>query len=167
MPQPRKKDRAAPHSPNGGLSKGEVKKIAKGQKASEYFLPFCSRCTDPCCNGHILATESEYDRIMKFTGGVDHFRKFTKHKTYYVHEGDPCLYLKDGLCSIHSVRPGICRMYPYHIDGDTKQIEMDTSCPASGTLFKEFKPYAQRVANKILGEMGWPTFLRFWFGDDD
>ena len=160
MPQPRKRDPVLPQQP-AKLTKPQIKRIAKGNKSSEYFLPFCSACTDPCCNGHILATESEHERIVEYSG-VDHFKKF---KNYYVHEGDPCLYLKQGLCSVHPVRPAICRMFPYYINGDTKDLDIDDSCPAAGTLYASFRPYARRMANKILKEMSWKSFLHFWFGE--
>lgn len=147
----------------GDLSPGNLKTIANGNLESEYFLPFCTSCTDPCCNGDILATESEHKAIVEYSG-VDHFEKYDG---YYVHEGDPCGYLKKGLCSIHPVRPGICQMYPYSINGDTGEIEKDPSCPAAETLYESFRGKAQKIAKTIIEEMSFKTFLRFWHGLDD
>jgi Fe-S-cluster containining protein len=165
MPQPRKSDppKAAPHE-SGRLTAEKIKLIAGKSKGSSYFLPFCSTCTDPCCNGHILATESEYRRILSYSGGVDHFEKF---QNYYVHEGDPCLYLRNGLCSIHPVRPAICRMFPYHIDGDMGDLGNDDTCPALATLYGSFRPNARRLAKRVIREMSWASFLHFWNGGEE
>ena len=159
MPQKKKSDsaKASPYDP-GPLTGRQIKKIAGGNKDSEYFLPFCTACTDPCCNGYILATESEHKRIVEYSG-EDHFEK---HENYYVHEGDPCKYLKKGLCSVHPVRPAICQIYPFSIDGDTGDLVKDPTCPAAETIYKSFQPKAERKVKKLIEEMGWDSFLHFW-----
>lgn len=159
MPQPKKsdKDKAAPHQA-AKYTKAQIKKIAKGDKESEFFLPFCSTCIDPCCNGYILATASEHKKIVEYSG-EDHFEK---HRNYYVHEADTCNYLKGGLCSVHPVRPTICRIYPYYVDGDSGELVKDPTCPAAETMYAQFKPKAQRKVKKLIEEMGWKNFLHFW-----
>lgn len=149
--------RKAPQKSNG-MTRSQVKKLSGNNKDSEYFLPFCSTCTDPCCNGYILATQSERRGIID-RPAKDNFKK---HRNYYVHEADCCQYLEKDLCSIHSDRPTICRIYPFFIDGDSGELAIDPTCPAAETLPARFKPKAKRRVNKLVKEMGWKNFLHFW-----
>lgn len=45
---------------------------------------------------------------------------------------DSCPLLKDGMCSIHSFRPGMCRLFPLGRDysnGELQYILLDKACP--------------------------------------
>ena len=128
------------------------------------FLPFCESCVNPCCNGYLVCTETEYQRIVEYSG-QDHAKK---KKGYYEISGDPCPYLtKTGRCSIHPVRPRICQMYPYYPDVDDKthaiQIKLDPKCPACVALDRPFKEKAYKIAHSLLDELGRKKYVEFWY----
>lgn len=57
----------------------------------------------------------------------------------------PCLYYKEGRCSIYETRPPACRMYPYTPYFD--DVFIDTTCDAVGSEgFPMFDPDTSRSA---------------------
>ena len=103
----------------------------------------CNKC-GLCCgdtnqkNRHILLLESEADSISAETCLPK--QKFTKPITeknpycYEVKKGEgKCFFLKDNQCSIYSLRPLICRFYPFELkfDSDKNQHVFDftVECP--------------------------------------
>lgn len=107
----------------------------------------CLQC-GACCRGdeqtsRVIVSPPEIDRIIKATGlernGIvvpypefiesDKGGRFT-FEWCLRNEGGKCIFLaEDGQCSIYSVRPWICRTYPFALDGDTITI---SECPGIG-----------------------------------
>ncbi len=73
----------------------------------------CIDCGGYCCTlGGVVATQNEVDAIIKL-GYPNHFIQLSKD-VYGIEWGKDgsCVYLKDGTCSIYSVRPLGCRVFP-------------------------------------------------------
>lgn len=88
--------------------------------------PCRDKCTF-CCHFHVDASMDEVDLILdyckenKITFSMKKLREQTKYglNTW---RGDPCVFLKDGSCSIYPVRPSTCRSY-YHGGPDNSDCE--------------------------------------------
>lgn len=76
-------------------------------------LNVCGKCGAHCCTyGGTIATKEEVDKISK-AGYKNSFVKLSKNVfiTKWGKEGI-CPYLKNKECSIYSVRPTLCQIYP-------------------------------------------------------
>lgn len=82
-------------------------------------IPCKGLCQDSC--GPIAMTDFEYQRLIEAAGS-----ELTLTKT-----GD-CSMLKDGKCSVYSVRPLICRLW-----GLTKQMECPHGCVPTRWIGRE------------------------------
>lgn len=107
----------------------------------------CSKC-GLCCGDtkektrHILLLESEVNSISAETGLPK--QKFTKEitgKTPYSYEMKKsseckCFFLKDNQCSIYTLRPLICRFYPFELkfelDKDRHVFDFTIECLGIG-----------------------------------
>ena len=73
----------------------------------------CFDCGNQCCKlGGVVATQNEVDAITKLEY-PNHFVKLSTD-VYGIEweNGGTCAYLENGKCSIYSVRPLGCRMFP-------------------------------------------------------
>ncbi len=73
----------------------------------------CFECGAHCCRlGGVIATQNEVDAIIA-EGFPNHFISVTQdvYGTDWGADGD-CPYLEENKCSIYSVRPLGCRMFP-------------------------------------------------------
>ena len=82
----------------------------------------CQRGCTKCCeiSGYVYLTEDDLTRIsahlkmspadftVQFVYKTKHLRRLRKPG-----KGDQCRFLKDGGCSIHSVKPAQWRLYPF------------------------------------------------------
>lgn len=87
----------------------------------------CQRCA-ACCGDtetrvrHILLLRFEADRISKATSQpINEFaRRIEDHEPYVYEmnktsEGRKCVFLKGNHCEIYTLRPLICRFYPFEL----------------------------------------------------
>ncbi len=104
----------------------------------------CNRC-GLCCGDtkektrHILLLESEANSISAETSlSKQEFATQITDKTPYCYEmkkpkGGTCFFLKDNQCSIYSLRPLICRFYPFELkfseDKGTHVFDFTVECP--------------------------------------
>ncbi|MBD3406985.1 MAG: hypothetical protein GF411_12780 [Candidatus Lokiarchaeota archaeon] len=83
-------------------------------------VKICTSCESQCCKlGGAVATENEYRAIVE-TGNPDYFEKVTDgvYQMKWIEPEGRCPYLEDNLCTIYSVRPLGCRMFPVvHVQG--------------------------------------------------
>ncbi|MBN2190201.1 MAG: YkgJ family cysteine cluster protein [Candidatus Aureabacteria bacterium] len=126
------------------------------------FIELCKKCDDPCCNGYFILSEDERKKLCK----AGHNRHIEERDDYCVFEGDPCPFYADGKCSIHDIRPTICRvypMYPYINDDGKLEIDIDDECPAVKELGKEFFEQAREKAEKFVKEeISVESYRKFW-----
>lgn len=87
----------------------------------------CERCTRCCTreyNDHVFLLEKDVDRVLAIDPNcivpAPYFDFCDRNGVFYVEgyalrykEDGTCTFLKNGLCSIYSERPSICRIYPY------------------------------------------------------
>jgi Fe-S-cluster containining protein len=104
----------------------------------------CSKC-GLCCgdtkekNRHILLLESEANTISAQTClPRQEFTREAKGESPYCYEikkskEGKCLFLKDNECSIYSLRPLICRFYPFELkfeqDKGQHVFDFTVECP--------------------------------------
>lgn len=94
-----------------------------------------------CFNiGHeeILLTLEDKKIIEKING--QKFIKILKNGSAYIklNKNGFCPHLKNGLCSIYSIRPQICRAYPFYLDLSSG-LNVDILCPGIGQEWTEIK----------------------------
>jgi uncharacterized protein len=107
----------------------------------------CGKC-GLCCgdtkekNRHILVLESEANRISAETFlPKKEFTKQITDKNPYCYEmkktsEGKCLFLKDNKCRIYTLRPLICRFYPFELnfeqDKEHYVFNFTNECPGIG-----------------------------------
>jgi len=80
----------------------------------------------------IILTPNDSDKII--TSGNVHFVELTD-KGYYrmkLHSDGACTAFINGKCSIHTVKPSICRAFPFYIDMFVGLCTVSGSCPGCG-----------------------------------
>jgi Fe-S-cluster containining protein len=130
------------------------------------FLPFCRACTDRCCTGDILVTPEERARIVERTGR-DHFEPDASG-LFTLRAPGLCPYLGEGgLCSVHDIRPDICRMFPYWPDVEDGQVKIpwDQTCPAGAHLPPELRAELEAKARALVEKLGLANYER-WYTTD-
>lgn len=128
----------------------------------------CNRC-GLCCGDtdkktrHILLLRSEGEKIAKETGlPTSEFLTAIDDKQTFCYEmkkskSGKCNFLKDNGCSIYSLRPLICRFYPFQLtfdpDKEKHVFNFTKECPSinQGKLFtkKEFE-FLFELARQML-----------------
>jgi len=125
----------------------------------------CDRCT-LCCGGtenkerSILLLETEARLISKKTSmKIDDFAKATrgfepyKYKIRKRTEDGKCVFLKENLCSIYSLRPLICMFYPFQLEnaGHERYMFLYTNeCPGIGKGEELKKAFFQKLFQIFL-----------------
>ncbi len=134
-------------------------------------LKICGKCGAHCCSyGGTNATKDEVNQIVK-AGYKNHFVKVSKNVfiTKWGAEGI-CPYLKNKACSIHSVRPILCKAYPAfilnendfyiqhcpllpHLSADeiekAKKILLSIPTESIMEVNKYFKPYEKILSKRF------------------
>ena len=100
-----------------------------------------SQLYTPCFNiGHeqILLTPRDKKIIKKIKG--QKFIKILNDRNLYIklNKNGSCPFLKNGLCSIYTIRPQICRAYPFYLDL-ASGLNVDVLCPGIGKGWTEIK----------------------------
>ncbi len=118
-------------------------------------LKICGKCGAHCCSyGGTTATKEEVDRIIK-AGNKDYFEKITDNAyiTRWGKEGI-CPYLKNNACSIHSIRPLLCRTFPAlkFIEDGKKQFFIQ-KCPLQEKLSKKELGESFKLLKEIPDEL--------------
>ncbi|MFX1578164.1 MAG: YkgJ family cysteine cluster protein [Promethearchaeota archaeon] len=96
----------------------------------------CHQCGGHCCTfGGAFATQNEVDAIIEY-GYPNHFVRLSDgvYGTEWGHDGI-CPYLEDGLCSIYSLRPLGCRLFPV-VQTGAGEIAL-VECPLANQLSEE------------------------------
>jgi len=129
----------------------------------------CSKC-GLCCGDtkqkarHILLLESEVNTISEaMCLPKQTFTKQIVNKTPYCYEMKKdfegrCLFLKDNKCTIYSLRPLICRFYPFELEFDqatnTHVFDFTLECPETGKgkpfTKKDFRDLFLLAKDKLL-----------------
>jgi Fe-S-cluster containining protein len=130
------------------------------------FLPYCSVCDEPCCNGTVYAAPHEYQRVVK-KAGRDEFAK--QDGTHFI-EGreEDCRYLDEQYrCTVHEVRPLICALYPLY-PVPTKvglQIHVDWSCPAAEHMPEAYREKMKAKARAMFRGEIFMNYRTFWLDE--
>ncbi len=105
------------------------------REASQLRFSDCQGCQESCCDGSrfILAPlilddfQYVYKKFLIAFAVIDgRMRALMLLSNRY----SPCIYYKEGKCTIYDERPPACVIYPYTPFYD--EILIDTSCPAVG-----------------------------------
>ncbi len=107
----------------------------------------CKKCLKNCCGDgflglsnsfkttnnqkfcQILLSEEEAGRIKEFCGGSDSLLSYEDVVACIKLNADnSCPAFKNGVCQIYSVRPDVCRLYPFYFDPFCG-ICVDKNCP--------------------------------------
>lgn len=91
----------------------------------------CLKCGDVCCSLPVFLTSQdlkmkEIEENSQKSGLKEGLWQLKKDKNGL------CAFLQEGLCSIYSNRPLVCRAYPFSVDPITKDIFYDVSCGGVG-----------------------------------
>ena len=82
----------------------------------------CAQCGWCCtyCNP-ILIKGEDVERLGSFDGIIPYDERYEQIQT-------PCLYLKDGKCSVYEKRPNSCRTFPISVKNMTLIIQRTENC---------------------------------------
>lgn len=158
----------------------EKRKLPRFLFPFEYSLDPCSTCVGYCCQTVVHVTLVEVLRIVLPIGlavddvveriPADGARGHLQTVPLPLDEGDVRLVLRQrgepkscvfqhhvgarGLCSVHALRPGVCRIFPYRVDVGDRIVSAGApvACPTRW-LFNE------SVENRVEADM------RQWQGD--
>lgn len=127
-------------------------------KIFEYFGS-CEDCDHKvCCTAYASAIMNhEVDAIARYLNISS--KKFKKRYTVKVRNEmgnvsivgkklkEPCSFLKDGRCAIYSVRPRICRMYPFEVAVNLGIVRLEgiDLCPIATVIGNEIRDYFESV----------------------
>jgi Fe-S-cluster containining protein len=82
-------------------------------------------------------TEGDVARL-EVAGHRDFYFVNDDHDLQLLNVDGHCIFLVDGLCSVHDVRPEGCRLYPLILDLSVDRVMLDSICPwASEFTFTE------------------------------
>ncbi|MGM5483105.1 MAG: YkgJ family cysteine cluster protein [Nanobdellota archaeon] len=95
----------------------------------------CKRC-GYCCQLDVVVDNNDINRLKKI--GKTNFTIERGGKTFLKHKENYCIFFKDGLCSVYSARPQVCRRFPYESDGTLSE-----KC-------KQRKDFNSRVERRIV-----------------
>ena len=129
----------------------------------------CNGC-GLCCGDtpkktrHILLLSSEKEKIAEETGmPANKFSNEIKDKQPYCFEMKKtslgkCIFLKNNQCTIYSLRPLICRFYPfqltYDLDEEKHVFDVTLECPA----INQGKPFSKKEFEQLF-ELARETLL--------
>ena len=80
-----------------------------GKVAEPYIA--CGKGCSSCCKMNVTISQIEANLIAEKTGIKS--KQFTSSQSHNIEEfiGIPCIFLKDGSCSIYDIRPFVCRKH--------------------------------------------------------
>jgi uncharacterized protein len=100
----------------------------------------CSLC---CYETEMPLTESDIERIERLGHRREDFSILDDEKVPQLrNDGNHCVFLVKGRCSIYEHRPDGCRLYPLVWDRDLERVVRDDFCP----FHKEFPIDKQKEA---------------------
>lgn len=120
---------------------------------SQELRDFCNNCDRRCCSRPVILPHERDNIIVKTKMGILKRRRvFSKRDGFYIVNGDPCPFLKDGACSLEEIKPLNCRIFPLALTHQGKEAEWDVSpeCPACNKLSYEFIDQAKRLGQPLL-----------------
>jgi len=92
-------------------------------------------CHICCLNTRMTLTEADAARLGA-VGHRDFFFDFffvnDDQDLQLINEDGHCIFLVDGLCSVHDDRPEGCRLYPLILDLSVDRVFLDAFCPWAG-----------------------------------
>ena len=114
-----------------------------------YFSGYCRSC-GLCCkrpfilpeeNGRIAGNLSQPDKLhLKEVGG------------HFILDKDPCVFLRNGECSIENEKPLCCRVFPLVLESDGKAFRWKVSeeCPRKREVGNGYISKAETEGKKLL-----------------
>jgi len=94
----------------------------------------CTMCGNCCRLRIIQITEEDIKRMEK--EGLKDFHVKSGNEYWMRRENGRCVYLKDDKCSIHKIRPQICRNFPFFKRFGLEYCRAVSFCPAVEKLRK-------------------------------
>ena len=85
----------------------------------------CHRC---CLNTRMTLTEADAARL-ETAGHRDFSFVNDDFDLQLINVDGHCIFLADGMCSVHDVRPEGCRLYPLILDLSVDRVVLDSFCP--------------------------------------
>jgi Fe-S-cluster containining protein len=118
-------------------------------------LKICGECGGHCCSyGGTTATKEEVDKIVK-AGFDNHFENISEN-AYITKWGKDgvCPYQKNTACSIHKVRPLLCRTFPAMFILKNKKREFyKQECPLQKLMSEKEMNDSFELLKKVPDEL--------------
>jgi Fe-S-cluster containining protein len=130
----------------------------------------CTRC-GLCCGDtpyktrHVLMLRTEAEKISDATKQpIDRFTVEVEDKVPYVYEmaktkAGTCVFLKENQCTIYTLRPLVCRFYPFELktnETGTPQFAATDECPGIGKgrvmAEQDFRRLFRLARGRVKGE---------------
>jgi len=112
------------------------------------LLKICGKCGGHCCSyGGTTATKEEVDKIVQ-AGFDNHFEKLSDDVFITKWGGNGvCPYLKNKACSIHPVRPTLCKCFPVLMLNENDFYLQH--CPLLPHISKEEIENSKKILKKV------------------
>ena len=112
-----------------------------------YFSSACSRC-GKCCKLPFLFPE-EKERLNEYLKTLKNF-------------GDRCPFLEKNSCKIYSVRPKICRIYPFQLLPHGLFLINVDECSLAMKIYNEFKTREMINKDAKIVKISFSMLEEFW-----
>jgi Fe-S-cluster containining protein len=92
----------------------------------------------------IVLTPEDSKRLI--ASGCSHLIELTGKKKYRMklHEDGTCIAFKDGRCSIHNIKPTVCRAFPFYVDMFVGLCGI-TDCPGFGSGWTKIEKLSAEI----------------------
>ena len=102
---------------------------------------------DTISTGMPLLSKDEYERIFNNSGSK--YIEMIDEKPYLkVYENNRCAAFENGKCMIYSVRPDVCKIYPFYFD-QACGLCKDQNCPGNFTKNDITKEHYELLKKRI------------------
>lgn len=112
-------------------------------------------CDSRCCNSIFLLPD-EYETFKKNQLVEENDPTITNMGDYYILQADKktgkCRYLKNNLCSIQSLKPIDCKVWPLYFNpkkNEPNVLNCDSNCPVVKNLPQKFINAAMKELGKV------------------
>lgn len=132
----------------------------------------CTKGCNACCHARVDASYSEArllweerkNEILKNKGKIKRLVGVSDKDRWNLPKSEKaCIFLKNGECSVYSIRPGGCRRY--HVVSSPKMCDGPVNSPVLATfsIQAEIASTAFNGVDKVVGPKNGITSLEEWF----
>jgi len=110
---------------------------------------YCKSCGLCCSRPFVLPEEKEAiaEKLGFLKGG-----KLKPVGDHFIIDSDPCVFLKNGECSIEAVKPVCCRVFPLVLQSEGREFHwvVSENCPMKRQIPADYVRKAEAEGRRLL-----------------